>query len=60
MCVVMRARTPATGQPTKMLAARVPEDLYDRVNAAAAEAGVTTSHLIMRTLAERFAEERVG
>lgn len=53
-CVVMRARIPTTG-PTKMLAARVPEDLFDWIDDAAAEAGVTKSHFIMRVLADRRA-----
>ena len=50
------ARTPTvTGKPaTKMLAARVTEDLYDAVALAAAEEGVTMSHWLNRLVSERL------
>jgi predicted HicB family RNase H-like nuclease len=49
-----RIRTEPGKPATKMVAARVTEDLYDAVDAAAAEDGVTMSHYLYRILRERF------
>lgn len=49
-----RIRTEPGKPATKMVAARVTQDLYDAVDKAAAAEGVTMSHFLNRLLRERI------